>query len=146
MPEYKNPKPIAVALVAAFDPCCGKSGLLVIRRAGVSNFPGSLALPSGYMEFGETWQESVVRELREETGVEGRAEDVVLHDVITSPLTKHLQVFGRIKGLDVDVSKLVPTREASEFLVFGSEGFETPFSTHKQAAAKFFENMITWRA
>ena len=140
MKEYKNPKPIAVAVVPAFDPVRNVEGVLVIRRAGGGQFNGMLALPAGYMELGETWKESVVRELREETGIEADAEDVRLLDVMTSPLNGNLQVFGSIITMPVDISMLKPTPEASEFLVIGrGDNFETEFSTHKAAVEKYFD-------
>src|SRR4029079_9297124 len=60
--SYANPIPVAVVLLPVGD------GLLTIRR-GIPPQLGKLALPGGFMELGETWQESAARELREETGI-----------------------------------------------------------------------------
>src|SRR6201994_2017003 len=60
--SYLNPKPVAVAL----QPVAG--GLLTVRRA-IPPAKGRLALPGGYVEVDETWQEALVRELFEETGL-----------------------------------------------------------------------------
>jgi ADP-ribose pyrophosphatase YjhB (NUDIX family) len=41
-------------------------GVLMVRRV---EHPAGLALPSGYIELGERWQDAAARELMEETGV-----------------------------------------------------------------------------
>ncbi|UYG09582.1 NUDIX hydrolase [Halomonas sp. M4R1S46] len=50
--------------------------LLMVRRAHPPN-AGRLALPGGKVEPGESLHQAVRRELREETGVEGRVREVV---------------------------------------------------------------------
>lgn len=47
-------------------------GQLVVVRRGKEPFKGYLALPGGIVEYGETVEEAVVREVREETGLETR--------------------------------------------------------------------------
>lgn len=138
MTEYKNPKPIAVAIIVGYDSETNESGLLVIRRSGVKHFNGVLAFPSGYMNLGETWQQSTVRELKEETGIDADPREVHLLHVATSPLNGNLQVFGVIRHRAVNVRELKPTNEASEFLLVGREGFETEFSTHLEALRVYY--------
>src|SRR5262245_24129355 len=60
--SYLNPLPVAVALVPV------DGGLLCIRRT-IEPKSGELALPGGFLEAHETWQEGCARELREETGL-----------------------------------------------------------------------------
>lgn len=50
--------------------------VLLTKRANTGYKDGWYTLPSGHLEDGETVQETAVRELREETGLEARVEDV----------------------------------------------------------------------
>ncbi|HET9221798.1 MAG TPA: NUDIX domain-containing protein, partial [Roseiflexaceae bacterium] len=59
---YLNPTPVAVVLLPVDD------GLLLVRRA-IPPHVGKLALPGGYVNLDETWQEAGAREVLEETGV-----------------------------------------------------------------------------
>src|SRR5262245_9804473 len=60
--SYLNPLPVAVLLVPV------DGGLLAIRRA----IPpvGKLALPGGFIDYGESWQQACAREVREEAQLE----------------------------------------------------------------------------
>lgn len=59
---YRNPVPVAVLLVPVDD------GLVFVRRT-IHPGMGKLALPGGYINHGERWQEAAVREFFEETQV-----------------------------------------------------------------------------
>ncbi|MEO3975103.1 NUDIX domain-containing protein [Streptomyces sp. CAU 1734] len=96
---YRNPLPVAVALQPATDE--NGTGLVVITRS-IEPERGGTALPGGFIDFGEEWQQAVVRELREETGIGARAADVRLADALSAP-GGHLLLFG-----------LLPCRPAAE--------------------------------
>ncbi|MFZ3468952.1 NUDIX domain-containing protein [Streptomyces sp. 4.24] len=87
---YRNPLPVAVALLPVEDE--EGTGLVVITRT-IEPALGGVALPGGFMDFGEDWRESVVRELREETGIHAPAADVTLAGAHSSP-AGHLLLFG----------------------------------------------------
>lgn len=129
---YRNPLPVAVLLVPT------PAGLLAVRR-GIQPKPGQLALPGGYIDFGETWMQACVRELREETGLEFPAAEVRHHATLSSELGDGvLIVFGRLPlRSTIDLSAFQPTAETSE-LAYVRQPSELCFPLHEQAAAAYF--------
>lgn len=65
--SFRNPLPVCVVLIPI--KIGAQTGALAIRRAILPRI-GDLALPGGYINFGETWQEAGAREVFEETGLE----------------------------------------------------------------------------
>jgi ADP-ribose pyrophosphatase YjhB (NUDIX family) len=126
--SYRNPLPVAVMLLPVND------GLLVLRRT-IEPHIGGLALPGGFIEVGESWQEAAVRELQEETGVVTDVAEVRLFDALSAPDGTVL-----IFGLGAPAAALPPmaaTSEASEFLVI-DKAQELAFPLHTQVVARYF--------
>lgn len=78
---YSNPLPSAVAFVRN-----DRGDILLVKR-GVEPGIGKWALPSGFIEENELPEQAVVRELLEETGVQGRVER--LAGVYTEPTKRY---------------------------------------------------------
>ncbi|UQX00167.1 NUDIX domain-containing protein [Streptomyces sp. RerS4] len=131
---YRNPLPVAIALLPVED--ADGTGLVVITRT-IEPALGGVALPGGFIDFGEDWREAVVRELREETGIEAPAEDVSLADVLSSP-AGHILVFGL---LPTRPTSALPASTATDETT-GWHVLRTPtdlaFPLHTQAAATWF--------
>lgn len=72
--NYLNPIPVVVLLVPVGE------GLVVARR-NIEPQRGTLVLPGGYLDMGETWQEGAAREMYEETGIRVAAAEITLYDV-----------------------------------------------------------------
>src|SRR5688572_992089 len=67
--SYLNPTPVAVVLLPV------DGGLLTIRRS-IEPKKGMLALPGGFINYGESWQQGGARELYEETGIQIDAAEI----------------------------------------------------------------------
>ncbi|MFC0003584.1 NUDIX domain-containing protein [Micromonospora siamensis] len=132
---WRNPLPVAVALL----PVRTDAGLgLVAVRRDIEPARGELALPGGFIEYGEEWSDALVRELREETGLIGRADEVELFAVHGAPAGGTMMVFGVLPERPAgELPPSAPTEEATEWLVL-TEPVELAFSTHTRAMADFF--------
>ncbi|MFF2524572.1 NUDIX domain-containing protein [Streptomyces liangshanensis] len=131
---YRNPLPVAVALLPVTD--TGGRALVVITRT-IEPMRGGVALPGGFIDHREAWQHALVRELREETGIEAAEEDVRLADTLSSP-DGHLLVFGLLPERPAD--HLPPPTATDEttgwHLLRAPE--ELAFPLHTKAARSWF--------
>jgi ADP-ribose pyrophosphatase YjhB (NUDIX family) len=132
---YRNPLPVAVALVPVHDG--SDTGLVVIRRT-IEPSRGLLALPGGFIDHGESWQQAVVRELAEETGIPAEAGEVTLADALTDEAGGYLLLFGLLPGRTA--GELPPSTATDE-----TEGYqllwkpvELGFPLHTVAARRWF--------
>ncbi|MEU5978126.1 NUDIX domain-containing protein [Streptomyces sp. NPDC047315] len=131
---YRNPLPVAVALQPVHD--ADGTGLVVITRT-VQPEAGKVALPGGFVDFQETWQEAAVRELREETRIEAEASTVRLADALSSS-SGHLLVFALLPTLAADVlPPSAPTAETTGWHLLRAPD-ELAFPLHTAAVANWF--------
>lgn len=134
---YRNPLPVAVTLL----PATGEhgKGLVVITRT-IEPQRGGVALPGGFIDHAEDWQGAVVRELREETGIEAPAGEVRLADVLSSP-GGHLLVFGLLPERPVAaLPASFPTDETTGWHLLRAPA-ELAFPLHTEAARRWFAGM-----
>ncbi|MGC5014553.1 NUDIX domain-containing protein [Streptosporangium sp. DT93] len=129
--SYINPLPVAVMVLPVDD------GLLVIRRA-IEPHRGGLALPGGFVDLGESWQQAAVRELREETGIDVDVEEVRLLDVLSAPDGTVL-VFAQGPRTDAaSLPAVVATSETSEWLVVDGPR-QLAFPLHTRVVETYFD-------
>ena len=129
--SFINPVPVAVALVPV------ERGLLLIRR-GIEPHTGKLALPGGYVDWGETWQQACAREVREETGLSIPNPDAFRQRQVMSALPGLLLIFGEISKKEVPpLPPFAPTDETTERLV-ANEPIELAFPLHTQVMRDWF--------
>ena len=108
---------VCVGAIAVDD-----GNLLLVRRRNEPGI-GSWSVPGGRVEPGETIQEAVVRELLEETGVEGVCMGLVgvserigddHHFVILDYSVEVLAPVDAIAGDDADEARWVPLHDVAE--------------------------------
>ncbi|MCT4357402.1 NUDIX domain-containing protein [Streptomyces sp. Je 1-79] len=131
---YRNPLPVAVTLLPVTD--ARGSGLVVITRT-IQPAKGEVALPGGFIDHAEDWRDAVVRELREETGIEAAAQDVRLADALSSP-GGHLLLFGLLPARPVaELPPSVPTDETTGWHLLHAPT-ELAFPLHTEAVRRWF--------
>lgn len=132
---YRNPLPVAVLI----QPVCdgARVGVLVVRRT-VEPRVGWLALPGGFIELGETWQEACAREAFEEAGILVDAAQIVARSIAST--ATNLAVFGEGAPLQMaELPPFVPNDEASERLVL-FDPTELAFLLHTDLLAETLRN------
>ena len=133
---WSNPLPVAVVLLPTTH-ADGSTGMVVVRR-DIEPFRGEIALPGGFIETGESWQEAAVRELREETGLLAEPGEIRLFDVHSSHRGISLLIFGVLPArVAEELPESAPTEESMEWLVL-TEPTALCFPTHTQAMADYF--------
>lgn len=129
--SYLNPLPVAVLLL----PIDG--GLLTVRRTIHPGY-GELALPGGFINLGESWQEAAARELQEETGFTADPAEITDFRALSAPEGMVL-IFGLAPERRMaDLPAFTPTDEASEIVVL-YEPVKLAFPLHTQVMREFFE-------
>jgi 8-oxo-dGTP pyrophosphatase MutT (NUDIX family) len=127
---YLNPVPVSVVLLPVGN------GLLMTRR-GIEPGIGKLALPGGFMEINETWQEAAARELYEETQIIILPEELKLFDLISIPGL--LLVFSLAnKKEEKELPPFIENEETLERLVLYKPE-ELAFPSHTKVTAEFFK-------
>lgn len=128
--SFLNPLPVSVMLVPV------EGGLLAVRR-GIEPRKGQVALPGGYINLGESWQEAGARELWEETGVRIDPGEVEVFQVRSAPDGTVL-IFGLARERKgTELPPFVPTEETSERVVLPAPA-ELAFPLHTEVVRDYF--------
>jgi 8-oxo-dGTP pyrophosphatase MutT (NUDIX family) len=115
-------------------PDAGVLGLLMVRRIEP---PAGLALPSGYIEHGERWQDAGARELEEETGV--RVDPAAIREWrVRSGDDGTLLVFATVPPVDrAELDGFRPSAEVSELVVVSGPREDVVFPLDADVVAAF---------
>ncbi len=131
---FRNPLPVAVVLQPV------DNGVLTVRRT-IEPRRGWLALPGGYIDWGETWQEAGAREMWEEAGVQ--IDPAGLREFrVFSAGNSTLMIVARATPLTLaDLPPFIPNDEADERVVL-TEPQELAFPLHTEVLAAFLKGEL----
>lgn len=136
---YLNPLPIVVVLLSvenAFAMLGSPENGILIQQRNIEPAKGNWALPSGYIDFGETWQQAAAREVNEEMYIVTSPEKYNLWDVKTSS-NGNLLIFCNYSDLVLcERDKFVPNDEVMAIDVVNSP-VELAFPTHTEVVGTF---------
>jgi ADP-ribose pyrophosphatase YjhB (NUDIX family) len=130
--SYLNPVPVGVVLLPVDD------GVLCVRRT-IEPQKGEVALPGGYLDFGETWQQGCARELREETGIVIDPSEVRLFAAHSVQEVGMLLLFGLAAARRAaDLPAFAANDEASETVIVRGP-IELAFPFHTLVVREYFQ-------
>jgi ADP-ribose pyrophosphatase YjhB (NUDIX family) len=126
-----NPRPVAVMLVPVDD------GVLLVRR-NIEPRRGELALPGGYIDLGETWQEAGAREVAEETTLQLDPATIRDFGALTDAEGGFVLIFGlAAPQTAAALAAFTPNSETQEWtLARGPQ--ELAFPLHTEMLARYF--------
>ena len=135
-PLYENPIPAACVIVTD-----ERKQVLLVKRSTEPE-KGLWCLPGGFMELGETPQETALRELREETRLNGKIDRIVGTDSHSSAsygtITLICFLVKEFQG------KPAPGDDASELAFFSPEKLpEIAFETHRKFIRLCYDSQCT---
>jgi ADP-ribose pyrophosphatase YjhB (NUDIX family) len=140
--SFLNPVPVSVILIPVDE------GLLFVRR-GIEPRKGRLALPGGYINFGESWQAAGAREVLEETGLVISPNEIRELRVHSAP-DGTLLIFGAARPrTSASLPPLTPNGEVTERLILTSKQIaaiprdEIAFPLHADVVEAFFRRDST---
>jgi ADP-ribose pyrophosphatase YjhB (NUDIX family) len=128
--SFVNPLPVTIVLVPIDD------GLLLVRR-NIEPHKGKLALPGGYIDLGESWQEAGTREVFEETGIRVDPAGIQLVTVYSAPDGTIIIVSQAAPLHSADLPDFVLNDEATERAVISAPE-DLAWPLHSQAVAAYF--------
>ena len=136
--SFVNPLPVAVVVLPV------DNGVLVVRRNIEPGF-GQLALPGGYINRDEAWQQAGARELWEETGIIIQPQNLREFRVKSAPDYRTLMIFGVAHTVRASaLPPFVPNAETQEIEVLNAPQ-QLAFSTHTEALREYFAERLSHR-
>jgi 8-oxo-dGTP diphosphatase len=106
------------------------AGRLLLVERGRAPYEGRFTLPGGRVEFGETLQDAMARELHEETGLETQLAFLRLHEAIEPGIHAVIAVFTgslpQVQPKAGDDARAVRLVDAAEFAELEEAGRLTP--------------------
>jgi NUDIX domain len=138
---YLNPIPIVVVLlsVETFNLDVAPAGHgIIIQQRNIEPGKGKWALPSGYIDFGETWQQAAAREVMEEMVISTTADKYNLLEIKNSS-NGNMLIFCNYSDLvQCDRELFVPNEEVMDIDVAYTP-IELAFPSHTEVVDSFLK-------
>lgn len=131
---FRNPLPVAVVLQPVDD------GVLTVRRT-IEPRSGWLALPGGYIDWGETWQEAGAREMWEEAAVTIDPAGLREFRVFSAGNSTLMIVALATPLTAADLPPFAPNAEADERQILTNPQ-ELAFPLHTEVLAAYLAGML----
>lgn len=135
--NYRNPTPVAVVIASTDD------GEVALTRRNIHPGFGDIALPGGYVNYGESCEKAGVRELWEELGIVADPADLQLLSVKDGGHVT-LVFYELRRRVRKDEVVGVPNDETQE-VVWTKRAVKLCFSTHTEALAEWFGAFVGTR-
>lgn len=132
---YKNPAPASGAIIVE-----NRKILLVKRR--YNPFKGDWSLPAGFIEYDESPENCVIREIKEEVNLDIRIKELFnVYSGSDDPRTRAILV---VYLVEVVGGQLKPGDDATEAQFFGKEEIppNVAFQAHRQVIREYFNSVI----
>ncbi|MDX1958690.1 MAG: NUDIX domain-containing protein [Leptospiraceae bacterium] len=129
---YRNPIPVAVIIVPV------DSGVLLVRR-GIEPGKGHLALPGGFIDYGENWREAGAREVFEELCVRIDPRKISEFKVESSTDGRLVLIFGIAEKITMDSLGVFEVSEEALERVIQNTPIELVFPHHTIALRDYFK-------
>ena len=132
---YKNPAPASGAIIV-------ENGKILLVKRRYDPFRGDWSLPAGFIEYDESPENCVIREIKEEVNLDIRIKELFnVYSGSDDPRTRAILV---VYLVEVVGGKLRPGDDATEAQFFGKE--EVPpnvaFQAHRQVIREYFNSVI----
>lgn len=137
---YRNPIPVVVALIPVTgmpitDECAAltdlPTGFVTIRR-GIQPGKGLLALPGGFLDYGETWQAGTVREVKEECDLDIDPSKLRLVTAASPPDGKQVHIYSMALPITYEQAMAIPLNAEVTEVVVLDEPLELAFPLHTE--------------
>jgi 8-oxo-dGTP pyrophosphatase MutT (NUDIX family) len=128
--EHRNPPTVVVVMVPV-----NRNGLLLIRR-GIPPGVSKIAIPGGYQNEGETWQQAGAREVAEETGIE--VTGLRLIDFLTVEGGRTNLAFAVSDPVEIAPDHVFKPNPEVQEVIIATEPCDTSFPTHTDKVWAYF--------
>jgi 8-oxo-dGTP diphosphatase len=132
--DYENPLPCAAAFVI------NEGGDILLVKRGVEPAKGKWSLPSGFIEIDESPEQACLREMKEETGLDGRILGLI--GVYSQDSSRYKNVV--IIGYRVEAGGFPrPGSDSEDARYFPSSALpEIAFSSHRKIIERGLETAV----